>query len=391
MNVNMKSQKASENSTILIVNDVANDLGILFDYLRGFGFKILVAHDGESALAIAGFARPDIILLDVMITDMNGFDICRHLKADEVTRDIPVIFMAALSSAVDKVRGFSLGAVDYITRPFQAEEVLARVRTHLTIQKLQKSLAEKNARLQEEIAARERLIAELDAFAHTVAHDLKNPLGVTINYAQLVKNYAESMSPEHLQQSIESIIRNGLKMNNIINELLLLASVRKEQVELEPLEMAGIVVEAQDRLAYMIQEAQAQIIIPDEWPVALGYGPWVEEVWVNYLSNAIKYGGKPPCVALGATAHPDGMIQFWVQDNGQGLSPAEQARLFVPFTRLDQARAEGHGLGLSIVQRIVEKLGGRVGVESEGMPGQGSVFSFFLPQASTNNVTPHKN
>jgi two-component system sensor histidine kinase/response regulator len=113
------------------------------------------------------------------------------------------------------------------------------------------------------------------------------------------------------------------------------------------------------------------------WPGASGYGPWVEEVWVNYLSNAIKYGGKPPHVELGAELQTNNMVCFWVRDNGPGIPPEARARLFTPFTRLDQVRTQGHGLGLSIVRRIVEKLGGQVGVTSAS--GQGSAFSFTLP------------
>jgi signal transduction histidine kinase len=113
----------------------------------------------------------------------------------------------------------------------------------------------------------------------------------------------------------------------------------------------------------------------------MGHGPWVEQVWINYISNALKYGGSPPYVELGAAAQSDGMVRFYVHDNGQGISPEEQAQLFQEFIRLGQTRAGGHGLGLSIVRRIVEKLGGEVGVESE--IGQGSIFSFTLPgQAS---------
>jgi len=123
--------------------------------------------------------------------------------------------------------------------------------------------------------------------------------------------------------------------------------------------------------------------VPDEWPLAVGYGPWIEEVWANYINNAIKYGGEPPCVRLGATAQPDGTIRFWVSDNGAGLSEEEQARLFTPFTRLDQVRARGYGLGLSIVRRIMDRLGGEVGVESRD--GEGSVFSFVLPAAGAWN------
>jgi two-component system sensor histidine kinase/response regulator len=154
------------------------------------------------------------------------------------------------------------------------------------------------------------------------------------------------------------------------------------EVDMGPLDMAKVVDEACQRLVYMVEEYQAELVLPLEhaWPVSVGYGPWVEEVWVNYLSNALKYGGRPPRVELGATVQEDGIVRFWVHDNGPGLTPGEQGRLFTPFTQLDQARAKGHGLGLSIVRRIVEKMGGEVGVESE--VGQGSTFFFTLLAAS---------
>jgi signal transduction histidine kinase len=169
-------------------------------------------------------------------------------------------------------------------------------------------------------------------------------------------------------------------MANIIDELLLLASARQvTDVGVSSLDMASIVDQVRQRLDYMIEEYQAEIVLPQAWPVSWGHGPWVEEVWTNYISNALKYGGQPPRVELGATEQEDGAIRFWVQDNGSGLTSEEQDRLFTPFTRLDQVRAKGHGLGLSIVRRIVERLGGQVGVESQ--VGQGSVFSFTLPAA----------
>jgi len=236
-------------------------------------------------------------------------------------------------------------------------------------------------------AEREKLIAELDAFAHTVAHDLKQPLSKIIGYIDSLKKYYASMSEAELQEHLQTIVRNGLKLSNIIDELLLLASVRQQDVVATPLDMAGIVAEAQQRLSYMIEEYQAEIILPAEWPVALGYEPWVEEVWANYLSNAVKYGGRPPRLELGANRQPDGMIRFWMRDNGPGLTPEEQAQLFTSFTQLNQVRAEGHGLGLSIVRRIVKKLGGQVGVESEGVPGQGSIFSFTLPDQCLSDKT----
>jgi PAS domain S-box-containing protein len=219
---------------------------------------------------------------------------------------------------------------------------------------------------------------ELDAFAHTVAHDLKGPLVPLVCYAEVLEEDYASLPAQKLQQYSRVIAQHGYKMGRIVDELLLLAEVRKvEEVTIEPLDMASIVAEAQGHVAYLIEAHQAEIISPHTWPVALGYGPWVGEVWVNYLSNAIKYGGRPPRVELGATEQADGMVRFWVRDNGPGLTPEEQARLFIPFTQLAQVRAKGHGLGLSIVRRIVEKFGGQVGVESE--MGRGSVFTFTLP------------
>lgn len=219
---------------------------------------------------------------------------------------------------------------------------------------------------------------DLDAFAHTVAHDLKNPLAMIAGFADILSNGIDLPAQER-EKYLHTIIRNTQRMNNIINELLLLAEVRTQAVELAPLEMGAIVDAAFQHLAYLVEEYDAEIVLPEAWPMAWGHAPWVEEVWVNYLSNALKYGGCPPRLELGAAAEANGMARFWVRDNGSGLTPEEQARLFTPFTRLDQARARGHGLGLSIVRRIVEKLGGEAAVESEGIPGRGCVFSFTLP------------
>jgi PAS domain S-box-containing protein len=223
---------------------------------------------------------------------------------------------------------------------------------------------------------------ELDAFAHTVAHDLKNPLGNLMGSAEiLLESYAE-LSEDQRQLCLRSISRGSERMSNIINALLLLASVRKiEEIAVEPLDMAHIVAEACERLSTLVDEHQAEIVLPETWPEALGYAPWVEEVWVNYVSNAIKYGGRPPRVELGAAVESASTVRFWVRDNGRGISPEDQARLFTPFTRLNQIQVKGYGLGLSIVQRIVEKLGGQVAVESQ--TGQGSIFSFILPAIST--------
>jgi signal transduction histidine kinase len=222
---------------------------------------------------------------------------------------------------------------------------------------------------------------DLDAFAHTVAHDLKNPLAIMIGYAESLIQFGHEMTAEESRVYLEMIAHNGRKMDGIIQALLLFAGVRKMDVEMQPLDMASIVAEALKRLAPLIKARQAEITLPDAWPAALGYAPWVEEMWVNYLSNAVAYGGHPPRVDLGAVRQPDGMVRFWARDNGPGISAEDQTRLFIPFTHLDQVYAGGHGLGLSIVRRIAEKLGGQVGVESE--VGRGSTFTFTLPGAAS--------
>ncbi|MFN8453700.1 MAG: ATP-binding protein [Anaerolineae bacterium] len=230
---------------------------------------------------------------------------------------------------------------------------------------------------------------ELDAFAHTVAHNLKGSLLPMIGFAELIRDFYDRLPPDRIQRELSVIAQSGHKMSKIIDELLLLAGVRKMRVEMTPLDMGAIMGEVQQRLAPMLGEYGAELILPEPstWPVALGYGPWVEEVWVNYLSNGMKYGGQPPRLELGASPSMNGekAVRFWVRDNGPGLTPEEQAKLFVPFTQLSQIYKGGHGLGLSIVQRIVAKLGGMVEVTSEGIPGQGCTFSFTLPSATPNN------
>ncbi|HDQ72961.1 MAG TPA: response regulator [Chloroflexi bacterium] len=222
---------------------------------------------------------------------------------------------------------------------------------------------------------------ELDAFAHTVAHDLKTPLGTIVGFAETLEVAYEEISTEDACRYLHMIGRSGRRMNRIIDGLLLLAGVRKAEVEMEPLNMGEMVAEVLERLSGMVQNLKAEIHAPETWPVVLGYAPWIEEVWVNYISNALKYGGRPPRVMLGARQLEDQMTYFWVRDNGKGLSREAQARLFVPFTRLEQGQMEGQGLGLSIVRRIVEKLGGQVSVDST--PGQGSVFGFTLPSVDS--------
>lgn len=222
---------------------------------------------------------------------------------------------------------------------------------------------------------------DLDAFAHTVAHDLKNPLSVIYGYTDLLLEMVQDEAPnvDEMRVLLGRIERTSLSAADSVQELLLLARVRREAIQLEPVPMGGVVQEALERVAKLTADLNAEIIAPATWPTAVGYAPWLAEVWVNYLTNALKYGGRPCVITLGHDLTPTGHIRFWVQDNGRGLTAEQQAHLFTEFNRLGAQQAEGHGLGLTIVARIVDKLHGRVGAEST--PPHGSRFYFTLPPA----------
>jgi signal transduction histidine kinase len=257
-------------------------------------------------------------------------------------------------------------------------------RNRLTMLRQSYELAEQRDLAERQRAHAEALAQDLDAYARAVAHDLKNPVGVIAGYSDLLATSLEGRLNDEEQQFLAWTADGCAKMTQIIDELLLLASVRKTgSVAVEPLDMSKIVGEASRRLAGTIEESGADIVAPDQWPRAVGHTAWVEEVWVNYISNAIKYGGVPPRVELGADRDGDGKIHFWVRDNGQGLNEEQLGRLFEEFSRIEPSKAQGHGLGLSIVKRIVEKLGGEVRVTS--MIAGGSRFGFTLPERCTEN------
>jgi two-component system sensor histidine kinase/response regulator len=283
-----------------------------------------------------------------------------HEPAEEATHNHP-----GRSGQLDRER------IDELTRT--AKQLRQQVTCHRQTEQA----------LRQQIRQLEASNVELRAFAHTVAHSLRSPLSIVTGFAEFLQEDFGNLSDEQMLRYLHQIEERGHKMSNLIGELLLLACVNEKAVERGTLDMGSIVDNARQRLAEMIQEYQAEISTPQQWPTAVGYTPWVEEMWINYLSNAIKYGGRPPQVEVGATVleGSDAMICFWVSDNGPGLTPEDHQRLFKPFVRLDPERAPGTGLGLAIVHSIASKLGGQAAVQ----PGShgGSIFSFTLPDAAT--------
>jgi signal transduction histidine kinase len=354
----------------LIVEDDALVGEMIQGLLEEIGHVVVgKALDGARAVELAKELQPDVVLMDIEMPEVNGIEATRQIMRQCPT---PVVMVTAHESPSLVEQASAAGVGAYLLKPPSSREMeraitiaLARFEDMMKLRRLNEELQRRNE--------------ELDAFAHTVAHDLQSPLSLVIGYAEVLEEDFAALPAEQMRTYLHTITKNSRKMSTIIDALLLLAGVHKAGVTLESLNMTDIVTQAQQRLAPLLDEYQPEITLPASWPTALGYGPWVEEVWTNYISNAIKYGGRPPRLELGAEVQSNGMVRFWIRDNGPGLTTEEQRRLFTPFTRLDQVQVKGHGLGLSIVRRIVEKLGGEVRVESAGITGQGSTFSFTLP------------
>ncbi|WKZ37436.1 MAG: ATP-binding protein [Anaerolineales bacterium] len=243
------------------------------------------------------------------------------------------------------------------------------------IQEAFDNLEHSKTELSDYVATLQSQNKELKAYAHTVAHDLKMPLNVILWASHLITEKPDLTDAE-LKDYTREISVTANKMDTIINNLLLFAKVSSAEAPVECVDMRWVIANVLDRLNHLIEEHHAQIDIPESWPVAIGYGPWIEEVWANYFSNAIKYGGTPPHIELGASLQSGRMVRYWMRDNGPGLSVGDQSRLFTPFSQIAPAPNSGNGLGLSIVRRIIEKLGGQTGCESQ--PGRGSLFFFTL-------------
>ena len=360
-------------TTVLIVEDeriVALDLQY---QLRRLGYAVSdVASSGEEALDRVEETHPDVVLMDIRLEGaMDGVETAEELRDRS---DVPVVFLTAYADDRTLERAKATEPFGYLLKPFEERELQIAIEIALYRHSMERQLREYAA----ELETRNR---ELDAYAHTVAHDLKHPLSLIVGYADVLLTEEGTIPQEILQVCARGIARTARKMSSVIDELLLMAEVRKADVKMQPVDMTSVVNAARERLRPIIEQTQAEISLPDTWPTALGHEPWVEQVWVNYLSNALKYGGEPPRIELGTDAGPDadstnGHVRFWVRDNGSGLTEKEQEQLFAPFTRLDDRRAGGHGLGLSIARRIVEKLDGQVGVESQ--EGEGTTFHFTL-------------
>lgn len=388
----MKVEEA-EQGIILMVDDNPTNLGVLFDYLRDSGFKMLVAQDGESALEQIEYVRPDLILLDVMMPGIDGFETCKRLKQRPETKEIPVIFMTALSETIDKVKGFKVGAVDYITKPFQPEEVKARVTAHLSIQTLQKKLIERNLELQQEIHERQKAESALRVFLHAVSHDLRNPVtGMLMVLRKLQKHPEEEI---HLSRSIVERMANSCdRQLNLINSLLEThaSEIWGVTLKCEPLEFNSLIEKVIAEWEPIVHKNQATLtsLVAPELPLVKADIVQLWRVFENLIANALKH--NPPGIHLHIQAEvfeqtyteksslPNYQIRCQIQDDGVGMSAEQCASAFELYTRGKNTRhTVGLGLGLYLCRQIVGAHGGEIGVES--CLGKGATFWFTLPLA----------
>lgn len=366
---------------ILIVDDTPINLRVIVESLEGQGYQILVATRGEEALKRASYVQPGLILLDVMMPDVNGFEICRRLKAQPDTRDIPVIFMTSLASVDDKVTGFSVGAIDYVTKPLHVEEVRARIETHLRLRAMQKELEKQTAQLK---AANE----ELEAFAYSVSHDLRAPLRAINGFARILEERCGPTLPAEGIDCLQKVQFASKRMDELIQDLLNYARTGRGAIRAMPVPLLPLIEELKCTFGERLAATHAHFEVSQPLATPLGDPTLVEQILLNLLDNALKYRRRDVDLDLRLSSTPTAEhVMIQLADNGIGMPLEYQDKIFQVFRRLHHEHEyPGTGIGLAIVAKAARAMGGEVTVESS--PGQGSTFSVRLPAALTTGPSP---
>ncbi|MGK7902041.1 MAG: response regulator [Hormoscilla sp.] len=382
----------AKTGVLLIVDDDIANLQVLSKFLKEAGFQVRVARNGDQAIETVKYEQPDLILLDVMMPGMDGFEVCQRLKTDPSTQDIPIIFMTALDESIDKVKGLNMGAVDYITKPFQQQEVLARIKIHTKIYWLTKKLEKKNQLLQQEIESRKKAENANEAksqFLAQMSHELRTPLNIILGFAQ-VMNRDRSLGKEQ-QENLEVITSSGEHLLELIEDILSMSKIDSGRMTLninsfdlhyllDSLEEMFQISSAAKGLQLIFdrEEYLPQYIETDEGKL--------RQVLIDLLDNAIKFTEAGRVILRvkveGKMLMYTGMrkmaIAFEVEDTGPGVSPDQIEELFQPFVqKMNVEFQSGTGLGLAISREYVRLMGGSL-TASNVIKNRGAVFKFYI-------------
>jgi signal transduction histidine kinase len=368
----LKKDKLQQ-AVILLVDDNLNNLKLLIEYLKHSGLKVLIARNGTEAIKRAKLVAPDLILLDIMMPGLNGYETCDELKNCHETSEIPIIFMTALSDTQNKVKGFEYGAVDYITKPFQHEEVLMRISTHLTIIRQKKRLAELNA--------------TKDKFFSIVAHDMRNAFASLLNGTQFLSESLQKLSLDQIDTFAKNIHSSAKNTYKLLQNLLEWARLQRGAYDYAPqkfdfytvaIEMTTLYEEmAKQKNIYLTHDIAKETMVHSD-------SRMIRTILRNLITNAIKYTYAEGFVHLSIKQEKDYQI-ISVKDTGVGIPSNEMSKLF----QIDQASSSpgtfqetGTGLGLILCKELAEKCGGNIWVES--VPEKGSTF--FVSIRDENNI-----
>ncbi|RMH69854.1 MAG: hybrid sensor histidine kinase/response regulator [Gemmatimonadetes bacterium] len=356
--------------TILIVDDNPTNLAVLYDYLKEEGFAVFIAKSGEKAIQQVERIKPDIILLDVLMPGgIDGFETCHRLKANPNTRGIPVIFMTALSDTVDKVKGFNAGAVDYVTKPFQQEEVLARINAHLTILRQQAIIKELSEKKLQELRF---------SISQSLPHELRTPLTTIMGYSQLIA----ALSPEKLLENApkvsESIYQASKRLYRLIENYILFTRVQvllADEAELNQLRQQAIynpqeIIEKQARDKAAEKKRKSDLSLQVENALVYITVPNLEKIVQELVDNAFTFSSPGSPVAVQGARQGDSYL-ITITDAGHGMS-TEQLKNIGAYMQFDRHKHEqqGSGLGLTLATQLVELHGGTCQLES--VPEQGT-------------------
>lgn len=368
---------------ILIADDLQDNLNIVQAVLGYKGYQVETAKNGKQVLEEVVRRLPDLILLDIQMPEMNGFEACRHLKANPDFKEIPVIFLTAKADSYDIVDGFKHGAVDYITKPFNTMELLARVQTHLELKRSRDLLAEKNKYLEIMTAGLTKLNNEKNDFIGIAAHELKNPLTSIRGIANFLR-LDFYPSPESMQAMLENIVKSSERMFSIIHNLMNVSAIEEGsfRFDIMPVEMETAVRDLVEQYRYQADLKRIEFVldIPSGNEVKIhGNHDTLTQVLDNLLSNAIKYSGEGTTVTI-RLFKTDSYVRCEVQDEGMGISESDRNKLFGKFAQLS-TRPTGDeastGLGLYIAKKLTEAMNGTIQCLSE--TGKGSIFILEFP------------